>query len=164
MVSGRPSRGRPQGREEGRRPQGLPAEGGRRPGGDRPVGRPWMAKRPSGGSQGSAAPFLSGPNRTVGPAARVGGDPGRSGSYGRPRPGGGPSSTNRRSEPGGEGARPPFKRSTRPSKSWPRAGSASGRPGGRPGGGKPSGKPGGRPGKPPERFRGAKPGGKKPGA
>jgi hypothetical protein len=165
-VPGRPSSGRPQGRPEGRRPEGLPPAGGN---------RPWAAKRPPGRPQGKpAVPFRSGPNRsgsTVprsgppqgaarGPARGPGVGPGRSGSYDRPRPGGYAKSGDRsgakaRSEPSGQGARPPFKASTRPSISWPRASSASGRPGG---------KPGGKPGKPPARFRGGKPSGKKPGA
>jgi 23S rRNA pseudouridine2605 synthase len=170
-VPGRPSSGRPQGRPEGRRPEGLPPAGGN---------RPWAAKRPPGRPQGKPAfPFRSGPNRTGstvprsgpprsgpprGAAPGPGGGPGRSGSYGRPRPGGyakagGRSSPNPRPERGGQGARPPFTAGARPSKSWPRAGSASGRPGGKPGG-----KTGGKPGKPPARFRGGKPSGKKPGA
>ena len=203
-VSGRPSSGRPQGREEGRRPtgrqrEGLPAAAGN---------RPWAAKRPPGRSQGTAVPFRSGPNRTGpaaprseprrsgpprsgppqgaarGPARSVRGGPGRSpgtgpgrgpgggsgrgGSYDRPRPGGyaksgGPSGADARPERGGQGPRPPFKGGARPSKSWPRASSASGRPSSRPGG-KPGGKPSGKPGKPPARFRGGKPSGKKPGA
>ena len=171
-VPGRPSSGRPQGRPEGRRPEGSPAAGGN---------RPWAAKRPpaAGRAQGRPpVPFRSGPNRTgsavprsgsprtgppQGAAPGPGGGPGRSGSYDRPRPGGyaksgGRSGANPRSERGGQGARPPFKASARPSKSWPRAGSASGRPAGKPGG-----KPSGKPGKPPARFRG-KPSGKKPGA
>ena len=172
-LPGRPSHGRPPGREEGRRPAGLPPTGGNRP----PGNRAWTAKRPpvAGRPQGRPpVPFRSGPNRTGSAAPRPGpprgpaGGPGRSGSrtgtYDRPRPGGyaksgGPSAANARSERGGQGARPPSKASGRPSKSWPRAGSASGRPGSRPGG-----KPGGKPGKPPARFRGGKPSGKKPGA
>ncbi|MGB8537331.1 MAG: hypothetical protein WCD57_13000 [Acidobacteriaceae bacterium] len=172
-VSGRPARGRPPGREEGRRPAGLPPTEGNRP----PGNRPWTAKRPAaaGGPQGRpSAPFRSGPNRAGVAAPRSGpsqgqprgpaGSSGRSGSYDRPRPGGyarsgAPSTANARSKPGGQGARPPSKASVRPSKSWPRAGSAGGRPGGKPGG-----KPSGKPGKPPGRFRGGKPSGKKPGA
>ncbi len=180
-AAGRPYRGRPQGREEGRRAEGLPAAGNRPD-----SNRPWMGKRPPGRPQGPAAPFRSGPNRTVsaaprsgpprsGPSQVVARGPstspksgfGRSGSDGRPRPGGyaksgGPSGGNTRPERGGQGPRPPFKASGRPSKSWPRASSASGRPGGRPGGAKPPGKPGGQPSKPAARFRGAKPGGKRP--
>jgi 23S rRNA pseudouridine2605 synthase len=172
-VPGRPSSGRPQGRPQGRRPEGLPPAGGN---------RPWAAKRPpaSGRSQGRpAVPFRSGPNRTgsavprsgpppsgpsPGAAPSPGGGPGRSGSYDRPRPGGYAKSgarpgANARLERGGQGARPPFSAGTRPSKSWPGVGTASGRPGGKPGG-----KTGGKPGKPPARFRGGKPSGKKPGA
>jgi translation initiation factor IF-2 len=155
----------------------LPPAAGNRPAGN----RPWIAKRPAGRPQGTAVPFRSGPNRTGPPAARSGpprsgppegsergpaggpnAAPGRSRSYDRPRPGGfaksrGPSGGN--AKLGGQGARPPFKASARPSKSWPRAGSASSRPGGKPGG-----RRGGQPGKPPSRFRGGKPSGKKPGA
>jgi hypothetical protein len=186
-VSGHPSRGRPQGREEGRRPEGLPPAAGNRP----PGNRPWTSKRPPGRPQGAAVPFRSGPNHTGpaaprsgpprpgpsqrparGPSSGVGAGPGRSGSrsegYDRPRPGGyakskGPSGANARPERGAQGPRPPFKSGARPSKSWPRASSASGRPSGRPAS-RPGGKPGGRPGKPPGRFRGGKPSGKKPGA
>lgn len=168
-VAGRPSSGRPQGRPEGRRSEGLPPAGGN---------RPWAAKRPPAAvrPQGRpAVPFRSGPNRTVstvprsgpppsgppqGAAPGPGGGPGRSGSYDRPRPGGyaksgGRSGANPRSERGGQGTRPPLNAGTRPSKTWPRASSASGRPGG---------KPSGKSGKPPARFRGGKPSGKKPGA
>jgi 23S rRNA pseudouridine2605 synthase len=165
-VPGRPSSGRPQDRPEkrrpeGRRPEGLPPAGGN---------RPWVAKRPpaAGRPQGRPpVPFRSGPNRidpAQGAATGAGGGPGRSGSFDRPRPGGyaksgGRSGANPRSERGGQGARPPLNASARPSKSWPRASSASGRPGGKSGG-----KPGGKSGKPPARFRGGKPSGKKPGA
>jgi 23S rRNA pseudouridine2605 synthase len=167
-VPGRPSSGRPPGRPEGRRPEGLPRAGGN---------RPWAAKGPpaAGRPQGRpGVPYRSGPNRTVSAAPRSGppqgagrapgGGPGRGGSYDRPRPGGyaktgARSGANAKSERGAQGARPPFDAGPRPSKSWPRASSASGRPGGKPGG-----KPGRKSGKPPARFRGGKPSGKKPGA
>ena len=179
-VPGRPAGDRSQGREErirptGRRPEGLPAAAGN---------RPWAAKRPPGRSQGTAVPFRSGPKRSgpatprsglprSGPPQGTAGGQGagpRSGSYDRPRPGGyakagGPPGATARPDRGGQGPRPPFKAGARPSKSWPRAGSAAGRPAGRSGGrpiGGPGGKPGGRPGKPPARLGGSKPSRKKP--
>jgi 23S rRNA pseudouridine2605 synthase len=72
--------------------------------------------------------------------ARPGGKPGFGGG-GQGRPDRGP--------------RPPFVPGSRPAKSWPRAGGASGRAGA---------KPGAKSGKPPVGFRGRKPDRKKPGA
>jgi 23S rRNA pseudouridine2605 synthase len=167
----RPFRGRFQSLEEGRRSEARPS-GNRPPGNRPPENRPWMAKRPPGRPKGSAVPFRSGPNRTgsagvesgpvQGPARGFGGgqgrDFGRSRRDDRPRPGGGPSGAHTRPERGGQGPRPPFKGSARPSTSRPRASSGPARPGGKRGG-----KPGRQAGKPAARFRGGKPNGKKPG-
>jgi 23S rRNA pseudouridine2605 synthase len=122
---------------------------------DRPGGAPRSSRpdsRPPRPGSPRSGPPRSGPPRSGPPRS------------GPPRPG---------SPRSGEGqpARPPFRSSSRPGPSGPRAGASSGRPTGRPGGrpagrpaGRPGGKPGGRPGKGPANFRGRKPTGKKPGA
>ena len=178
-APGRPSSGRREGfppRAGGNRPWAAK----RPPAAGRPQGRPPVAFRSNPSGSGSAGPRSNAPRSDAprsGPpqgsrGGRAGG-PGR-GSYERPRAGGyaktgGASKprSERGDQRGDRGARPPVTPSARPAKSWPRAGSASGRPGGRPAGrpsGKPGGKPSGKTGKPPARFQGSKPKGKKPGA
>ncbi len=172
---GRPSSGRPQGRE------GFPSRAGgqrpwapkRPPSAGRPQGRPPVPFRSNPASSGSPGPRANAPRPETprsgppqgakrGPAGGPTGGLGRR-SYDRPRPGGyakpgKPSGAYAKSERGDQGPRPPSTTSgrPRPSKSWPRA---SATPGGRPGG-----RPSGKAGKPPTRFQGNKPKGKKPGA
>jgi hypothetical protein len=168
-APGRPSSGRPQ------HPEGFPARAGgirpwaakRPPAAGRTQGRPPVPFRSNPGGSGSAGPRADAPRperprsgiaqgAKRGPAGgstsgsdRRSYDRPRSGGYGKP---GGPSGASPKSERRDQGPRPPFTPGTRPSKSWPRA---SARPGGR---------PGGKAGKPPARFQGSKPKGKKPGA
>jgi 23S rRNA pseudouridine2605 synthase len=184
-APGQPSSGRREGftpRAGSNRP--WPAK--RPPAAGRPQGRPPVPFRSKPSGSGSAGPRSNAPRPDAprsGPPTRVTGRPGGGsgrGSYERPRAGGyaktgGYTKTGRASNPrseggdqrGNQGPRPPLTPSARPAKSWPRAGSTSGRPGGRPAGrssGKPGGKPRGKTGKPPARFHGSKPKGKKPGA
>jgi 23S rRNA pseudouridine2605 synthase len=182
-APGQPSSGRREGfppRAGGSRPWAAK----RPPAAGRPQGRPAVPFRPNPSGGGSAGPRSNAPRSDAprsgppqgargGTRVGLGGGSGR-GSYERPRAGGYAKTggaSRPRSERGDQssdqGARSPFTPSARTAKSWPRAGSASGRAGGRPAGrgsGKPGGKPRGKTGKPPARFQGSKPKGKKPGA
>ena len=186
-APGRPSSGRREGfppRAGGNRPWAAkrPSAAGR------PQGRPPVPFRSNPGGSGATGPRSNTPRPDAprsGPPQSPRGGSGR-GSYERPRPGGyaraggashpRPERGDRRGaqrgaqggdQVGDQGARRPFTPRARPAGSWPRAGSASGKPSGRPGGrtgGRPGGKPGGKTGRPPARFQGGKPKGKKPGA
>lgn len=155
---------RPDRRPPGGRPPApavsRPGAANRPPAAGRPPGRAAVPFRSGAGSSGpGGAGRAPGSSPSSGPGTNRGGSPGRGASFDRPRPGGyaksgAKSAANSGSGRGGKAVRPPLPPGSRPAKSWPRAGTASGRP---------SRRPGGKSGKPPGSLGGRKPARKKPG-